>query len=90
MEKIPPVDQELIPLLIGWIEEHPKYGPLDEALKHRGLNHPIIRLYDGLIELSNQENKPQASYIEPTFFDKISELIEKHISECLICQDLVI
>lgn len=88
------IAKELTPLIIGWISEHPKYGPLDEALKHRGLVHPIMVIdnkgvviaYDG-IRISS--GNVQCNYVDPAFFDRISDVIETHIAECTICQELI-
>jgi hypothetical protein len=102
------IADELKPLIVGWISEHPKYGPLDEALKHRGLVHPIMVIdnkgvviaYDGICRpgpmppcdsqaLRISSGNVQCNYVDPAFFDRISDVIETHIAECTICQELI-
>lgn len=91
MSTKPSLYDELMPLIIEWISQHPKYGPLDEALKHRGMCHQIIYLnLDGCVypypDIDKCDYKIQ--YTDPNFFDKISESIENHITGCEVCKEL--
>ena len=87
--------EELLPIIIEWIGQHPKYGPLDEALKHRGLCHQIIYLNeDGYVysksdTYADTKSGPNARYMDPNFFDKITELIESHLVNCEVCKELI-
>lgn len=90
------ITDELAPLINGWFSDHPKYGPLDEALKHRGIIHSMLIIDNaGLVYALTERssiaptNKIRYNPADPQFFEKITDIIEKHIMSCDICNVLV-